>query len=226
DWFCRFETIEAAESCITALRKYKTLHPTFSKVCCWPFYYASCVYRRCCYSRSIRYRGRDTHTPRAPLSRMTPTSLQMCTWKGMFMEVPRARCTDDMAVCRLPLTIDEQSLSTLVGFLGLFTSFYPITHPPRHCFSIITISLRFFPSYFRHTRAGAEEIIERLHGRMVRGWNDPGSRISVRFADTSEQRELRVRDATIVPSSPCSNSFDLYSGQNAHQKKGKCLLDG
>jgi hypothetical protein len=27
---------------------------------------------------------------------------------------------------------------------------------------------------------------------MVRGWNDPGSRISVRFADSSEQRELRV----------------------------------
>ncbi|KAJ7611353.1 hypothetical protein DFH06DRAFT_1345553 [Mycena polygramma] len=41
------------------------------------------------------------------------------------------------------------------------------------------------------TRSAAEEIIERLHGRMVRGWNDPGSRISVRFADTSEQRELR-----------------------------------
>ncbi|KAG6915434.1 hypothetical protein DXG01_011495 [Tephrocybe rancida] len=41
------------------------------------------------------------------------------------------------------------------------------------------------------TRAGAEEIIERLHGRMVRGWNDAGSRISVRFADTAEQRELR-----------------------------------
>src|SRR6266853_1794971 len=28
---------------------------------------------------------------------------------------------------------------------------------------------------------------------MVRGWNDPGSRISVRFADSAEQRELRVR---------------------------------
>lgn len=43
------------------------------------------------------------------------------------------------------------------------------------------------------TRNGAEEVIERLHGRMVRGWNDCGSRISVRFADTAEQRELRVR---------------------------------
>jgi hypothetical protein len=42
------------------------------------------------------------------------------------------------------------------------------------------------------TRAGAEEIIERLHGRVVRGWNDNGGRISVRFADSNEQRELRV----------------------------------
>lgn len=42
------------------------------------------------------------------------------------------------------------------------------------------------------TRTAAEEIVERLHGRMVRGWNDPGCRISVRFADTAEQRELRV----------------------------------
>ena len=42
------------------------------------------------------------------------------------------------------------------------------------------------------SRCSAEETIERLHGRMVRGWNDPGCRISVRFADTAEQRELRV----------------------------------
>jgi hypothetical protein len=42
------------------------------------------------------------------------------------------------------------------------------------------------------TREAAEEIIERLHGRMVRGWNEPGCRISVRFADSAEQREMRV----------------------------------
>ena len=48
------------------------------------------------------------------------------------------------------------------------------------------------------TRPGAEEIIERLHGRVVRGWNDNGCRISVRFADTNEQRELRVRGVGYV----------------------------
>jgi len=30
----RFETIEAAERCIISLRRYRNLHPTFSKVCC------------------------------------------------------------------------------------------------------------------------------------------------------------------------------------------------
>ena len=43
------------------------------------------------------------------------------------------------------------------------------------------------------TRQGAEDIIQRLHGQVVRGWNDNGCRVSVRFADTAEQRELRVR---------------------------------
>jgi len=55
------------------------------------------------------------------------------------------------------------------------------------------LRLSYHSSCRLETRAGAEEIIERLHGRMVRGWNDTGSRITVRFADTSKQRDLRVR---------------------------------
>ena len=48
-------------------------------------------------------------------------------------------------------------------------------------------------SFRLDSRQAAEEVVERLHGRVVRGWNDNGCRIAVRFADTSEQRELRVR---------------------------------
>lgn len=35
----RFETVEAAERCIVSLRRYRNLHPTFSKVChpCFSF---------------------------------------------------------------------------------------------------------------------------------------------------------------------------------------------
>ena len=64
------------------------------------------------------------------------------------------------------------------------------------------------------TRAGAEEVIERLHGRMVRGWNDTGSRISVRFADTAEQRELRVR--------PCTEDVRLATDTNSSAKSVTC----
>ncbi|KIK02724.1 hypothetical protein K443DRAFT_53536, partial [Laccaria amethystina LaAM-08-1] len=83
----------------------------------------------------------------------------------------------------LPLSIDEPTLVALVSPHRISSSRFfqtRLSNPPR---IIAFVRLE--------TRAGAEEIIERLHGRMVRGWNDTGSRISVRFADTSEQRELR-----------------------------------
>ncbi|KAF9479459.1 hypothetical protein BDN70DRAFT_790290, partial [Pholiota conissans] len=83
----------------------------------------------------------------------------------------------------LPLSIDEPTLAALVAPHAISSSRFfhtRLSNPPR---IIAFVRLE--------TRKGAEEIIERLHGRMVRGWNDTGSRISVRFADTSEQRELR-----------------------------------
>ena len=78
------------------------------------------------------------------------------------------------------------------------------------------INITFKLTKFRlETRAGAEEVIERLHGRMVRGWNDTGSRISVRFADTSEQRELRVGAALSIASCiSCCNT--LLASTSAH----------
>ncbi|KIL57630.1 hypothetical protein M378DRAFT_378564 [Amanita muscaria Koide BX008] len=83
----------------------------------------------------------------------------------------------------LPLSIDEATLSALVSPHRISSSRFfqtRLSNPPR---IIAFVRLE--------TRVGAEEVIERLHGRMVRGWNDAGSRISVRFADTAEQRELR-----------------------------------
>ncbi|KDR72738.1 hypothetical protein GALMADRAFT_42644, partial [Galerina marginata CBS 339.88] len=86
----------------------------------------------------------------------------------------------------LPLSIDEPTLTALVSPHRISSSRFfqtRLSNPPR---IIAFVRLE--------TRLGAEEIIERLHGRMVRGWNDTGSRISVRFADTSEQRELRRQE--------------------------------
>ncbi|EIN08762.1 hypothetical protein PUNSTDRAFT_143489 [Punctularia strigosozonata HHB-11173 SS5] len=83
----------------------------------------------------------------------------------------------------LPLSIDESTLEALVTPYKIKSSRFfqtKLSNPPR---VIAFVRLE--------TRAACEEIIERLHGRMVRGWNDTGSRISVRFADSNEQRELR-----------------------------------
>ncbi|KAF8547722.1 hypothetical protein OG21DRAFT_1501439 [Imleria badia] len=88
----------------------------------------------------------------------------------------------------LPLSIDEESLGALVRPYKIKSSRFfktKLSNPPR---IIAFVRLE--------TRTAAEDTIERLHGRMVRGWNDPGCRISVRFADSAEQRELRRAERT------------------------------
>ncbi|KAH9941209.1 uncharacterized protein BXZ73DRAFT_98425 [Epithele typhae] len=83
----------------------------------------------------------------------------------------------------LPLSITEDTLRALVTPFRIMSSRFfhtRLSSPPR---IIAFVRLE--------SRDAAEDIIERLHGRLVRGWNDAGCRISVRFADTAEQRELR-----------------------------------
>lgn len=80
-----------------------------------------------------------------------------------------------------------------------------------HCYAFLT---PFNVCGRLESRQAAEEIVERLHGRMVRGWKDAGSRISVRFADTSEQRELRV--------SPVLCTFDVITVLITLLARGAC----
>ena len=83
----------------------------------------------------------------------------------------------------LPLTTDEPALAALMAPHKIISSrlFQTLlSHPPR---IIALVKLE--------TRASAEQTIERLHGRMIRGWGDTGRRILVKFADSAEQRELR-----------------------------------
>ncbi|KAJ7436804.1 hypothetical protein B0H11DRAFT_2294672 [Mycena galericulata] len=46
------------------------------------------------------------------------------------------------------------------------------------------------------TRAAAEDVILRLNGKTVRGWDGSESLVYVRFADTLDQRELRRAEAS------------------------------
>ncbi|KAG5721815.1 hypothetical protein E4T56_gene7995, partial [Termitomyces sp. T112] len=217
--FVLFESIDAAEKCIASLRRYRNLHPTFSKQAHkipgmrphppldihlgalraeseWDNEAEGGV------PAPLEAGARDSvdagpgHETTAPapapaaagsaafkakmesLHDKSSTNLYMEGFSLFVTIMPRTN-----PPLSLPLSIDEQTLAALVSPHRISSSRFfqtRLSNPPR-----IIAFVRF------ETRAGAEEIIERLHGRMVRGWNDAGSRISVRFADTAEQRELR-----------------------------------
>ncbi|KAJ7053651.1 hypothetical protein C8F01DRAFT_1064523 [Mycena amicta] len=185
--FVLFDTIAAAERCINSLRRYRNLHPTFSKQV---HKIPGTVYAA---SRSA---PSSQHNTSSASSREGNSSLQGWeqeedsangdpTFKAR-MERLADKSSTNLYIEGLPLSIDEATLSALVSPYSIRSSRFfqtRLSNPPR---IIAFVRLE--------TRTAAEEIIERLHGRMVRGWNDPGSRISVRFADTAEQRELRRQE--------------------------------
>ncbi|KAF7289770.1 hypothetical protein MIND_01350900 [Mycena indigotica] len=185
--FVLFDTIASAERCINSLRRYRNLHPTFSKQV---HKIPGTIY---------------AHTRNAPASQVTSASASSrdgnsslhgweqeegstsgdSTFKAR-MERLSDKSSTNLYIEGLPLSIDEVTLAALVSPYSIRSSRFfqtRLSNPPR---IIAFVRLE--------TRSAAEEIIERLHGRMVRGWNDPGSRISVRFADTTEQRELRRQE--------------------------------
>ncbi|KAI6041955.1 hypothetical protein EDC04DRAFT_2892456 [Pisolithus marmoratus] len=157
--FVLFDDIASAEKCIEGLRKYRNLHPSFSK-------------------QVHRIPG----TIYAQQSIAQPAEQDPASFKAR-MERLRDETSTNLYIEGLPLTIDEESLAALIAPHKIKSSRFfktKLSDPPR---IIAFVRLE--------TREAAEETIEHLHGRMVRGWNDPGCRISVRFADSPEQRELR-----------------------------------
>ncbi|VDC07427.1 unnamed protein product [Peniophora sp. CBMAI 1063] len=160
--FVLFETCDAAEACIEALRKYRNLHPSFSKQV---HKIPGTVY---------------ANVPSAPAAATDPSGAE--TFKARMERLKDSGSTN-LYIEGLPLSIDEATLGALVAPYPIKSSRFfqtRLSHPPR---IIAFVRLE--------SRTACEEVIERLHGRMVRGWNDSGSRISVRFADSAEQRDLR-----------------------------------
>ncbi|KAG7086837.1 hypothetical protein E1B28_002758 [Marasmius oreades] len=182
--FVLFETVEAAEKCINNLRKFRNLHPTFSK--------------QTHKIPGIPFAPEQDNGNQSVTGSASPTGSFYASVNGVASEPftfksKMERLADpsstNLYIEGLPLSIDEPSLIALVSPHRIKSSRFfqtRLSNPPR---IIAFVRLE--------TRSGAEEVVERLHGRMVRGWNDPGSRISVRFADTSEQRELRRQERTV-----------------------------
>ncbi|KAL1741213.1 hypothetical protein HDZ31DRAFT_67158 [Schizophyllum fasciatum] len=171
--FVLFAKLDSAERCIQSLRRYRNLHPTFSKQ----------VHK----IPGTPYAAPKPYpTPQAGIGHEQfgddPNDVSF----KEKMERLHDFTSTNLYIEGLPLSIDEPTLSALVAPHQIKSSRFfqtKLSNPPR---IIAFVRLE--------TRAGAEEVIERLHGRMVRGWNDTGSRISVRFADTAEQRELRRQE--------------------------------
>ncbi|KAF9058477.1 hypothetical protein BDP27DRAFT_1275017, partial [Rhodocollybia butyracea] len=190
--FVLYETVEAAEKCIQSLRRFRNLHPTFSK--------QSHKIPGMPYTQSSESQSGWTHesdngpslaygTGDRPMDGgASKNQNSEVSFKNKMERLQDPNSTN-LYIEGLPLSIDEPSLSALVSPHRIKSSRFfqtRLSNPPR---MIAFVRLE--------TRQGAEEVVERLHGRMVRGWNDPGSRISVRFADTSEQRELRRSERSV-----------------------------
>ncbi|TEB22302.1 hypothetical protein FA13DRAFT_1716139 [Coprinellus micaceus] len=145
--FVLFGSIEAAERCIIALRKYRNLHPTFSK---------------------------QVHKIPGTIYANSNTNNQGDGSFGGFHSASESEDGDATFKARMEALgrPDEHqlALSALVSPHRVISNRFfqtRLSNPPR---IIAFVRLE--------TRAGAEEVIERLHGKMVRGWNDTGSRIS------------------------------------------------
>ncbi|KIJ63818.1 hypothetical protein HYDPIDRAFT_29166 [Hydnomerulius pinastri MD-312] len=163
--FVLFDDVDSAERCIEGLRKYRNLHPSFSK-------------------QVHRIPG----TAYAQHHGVQQSEYDENTFKAR-MEKLKDQGSTNLYIEGLPLSIDDESLAALMLPYKIKSSRFfktKLSDPPR---IIAFVRLE--------TRSAAEETIERLHGRMVRGWNDPGCRISVRFADSAEQRELRRAERTL-----------------------------
>ncbi|KAJ7021979.1 hypothetical protein C8F04DRAFT_1312235 [Mycena alexandri] len=221
--FVLFESISSAEKCINSLRRYRNLHPTFSKQV---HKIPGTMYSQARPSSTSASDPAHAHHAQsqsrahvhvghgAAASTDTPSASSLAGWEqesagegsadSTFkakMERLADKSSTNLYIEGLPLSIDEATLAALVSPYSIRSSRFfqtKLSSPPR---IIAFVRLE--------TRSAAEEIVERLHGRMVRGWNDPGSRISVRFADTSEQRELRRQERLAREGDQTSNQLSI-----------------
>ncbi|KAI0073655.1 hypothetical protein K474DRAFT_174486 [Panus rudis PR-1116 ss-1] len=166
--FVLFGSVDAAEQCIETLRKYRNLHPSFSK--------------RIHKIPGTSYGALSPSDSEGSVSAYDSDLTASDSFKAR-MERLHDRASTNLYMEGLPLDINEATLGALINPYKIMSSRFfhtRLSNPPR---IIAFVRLE--------SRRAAEEIIERLHGRMIRGWNDPGCRISVRFADNNDQRELR-----------------------------------
>ncbi|KAJ6613143.1 hypothetical protein B0H10DRAFT_2436594 [Mycena sp. CBHHK59/15] len=203
--FVLYETVDSAEKCIQALKRYVDLHPSFSKVHTVP---------------------RLMHSPNSPSLSSAPSTSSPGPpeQKDSGQQIPGLSFKDRMArlhdetstnlyIEGLPLSIDREILANLVHPHAIRSS--------RFLKSRVKDSQTMIAFMRLETRPAAEEIIKRLHGTTIRGWDNTESVISVRFADTLDQRELRrARDGDPQRLSIAHAALLNYRGKELQSNSG------
>ncbi|KAF5349254.1 hypothetical protein D9756_009432 [Leucocoprinus leucothites] len=185
--FVLFEDVESAERCILSLRKYRNLHPTFSKQ----------IHK----IPGTIYAQTFSHTPSESMTSLSSWDSRRDETDGFKrrMENLQDPTSTNLYMEGLPLSIDEPTLAALVSPHRISSSRFfqtRLSHPPR---IIAFVRLE--------TRVGAEEIIERLHGRMraeraVKEGDNAASRLTIAQAALLNLRGQELRQTAKINTLP------------------------
>ncbi|KAJ6517461.1 hypothetical protein C8R47DRAFT_1312927 [Mycena vitilis] len=174
--FVLFKTIAAAEKCIVALKR-SDLHPSFSRVkkppriVCSPTSSISAAPS----SSSLSGSDQESPSPRDPNFKAKMAQLEDKNSANVYIE-------------GLPMSADKNTLLELV---------YPhIIQSTRFIRSKLPQSPTMIAFMRMDGRVAAEDVILRLNGKSVQGWDGVESRVYLRIADTLDQRELRRSEAS------------------------------
>ncbi|KAJ7100912.1 hypothetical protein B0H15DRAFT_927485 [Mycena belliarum] len=174
--FVLFDSIAAAEKCIVTLKR-SELHPSFSKVNKPP--------RVVCSPHSPSLPAGSSMSSLASISSVS-SEPDGPSFKDRMAQLEDKR-SSNLYLEGLPMSADKSTLAALV---------HPHTiHSSRFLRSKVPGSRTMIAFMRMETRAAAEDVIVRLDGRKVRGWDGEEGRVGVRVADNLEQRELRRAEA-------------------------------
>ncbi|KAJ7488892.1 hypothetical protein FB451DRAFT_1552840 [Mycena latifolia] len=178
--FVLFDSMAAAEKCIGTLKR-SDLHPSFSKVNKPP--------RIVCSPHSPTLPARSSTSSLASSNSDSPSEL---SFKAKMAQLEDKRSTN-LYIEGLPMSADKNVLIELV---------HPhVIQSTRFLRSKVPESQTMIAFMRMDTREAAEDVIVRLNGKKVRGWDDAENRVYVRFADTLDQRELRRAETSTADDS-------------------------
>ncbi|KAF7323861.1 RRM domain-containing protein [Mycena kentingensis (nom. inval.)] len=180
--FVLFKTMAAAEKCIVALKR-SNLHPRLSRVQRPPRILCPLTNSN---SGSLPSSGSISSTSSAQEQGAAADGQPVLSFRERMARL------DDKKSCNvyienLPLSADKQTLLTLVHPYVIMSSRFMKSKIPGSATLIAFMRM--------DSRSSAEAVIAHLNGKLVSGWDGAESRVTLRIADTLDQRDLRRAEA-------------------------------